>query len=126
MLNSSYELPCRLKNPAMLQDVLKNVKVDYIVLALFIDIGTNDWSFKRAVDVFNAIDNSSPLAFIKLIKDRLDEVFAISRKLHTDMFLNWFKHRTEVKAKYSKSIADFYTDFCKKYDDFNKNTMFLH
>lgn len=125
-LNGSYELPHRLKNPSMLQDVLKNVNVDCIVLALFIDIGTNDWSFKRAVDVFNAIDNSSPLAFIKLIKDRLDEVFAISRKLHTDMFLNWFKHRTEVKAKYSKSIADFYVDFCKKYDEFNRNTMFLH
>ena len=42
------------------------------------------------------------------------------------MFLNWFKHRTEVKAKYSKPIADFYADFCKKYDEFNRNTMFLH
>ena len=33
---------------------------------------------------------------------------------------------TEVKARYSKSIADFYADFSKKYDDFNKDTMFLH
>ena len=126
LLNSYSNIPDRLKYPDNLQNILKNVKVNYILLALFIDIGTNSWSFKNAIEVFNAIDNSQPVVFVKIIKDNIDAVFAISRKLQTDMFLNWFKHRTEIKAKYNKAIEDFYVDFCRKYDEFCKSTMFLH
>lgn len=58
LLNSYSNIPDRLKYPDNLQNILKNVKVNYILLALFIDIGTNSWSFKNAIEVFNAIDNS--------------------------------------------------------------------
>ena len=32
----------------------------------------------------------------------------------------------EIKAKYNKAIENFYADFCRKYDEFCKSTMFLH
>ena len=126
VLCNYHVIPGRLSSSAALDGILKNINIDHIFLALIVDIGRDSYSFKRAAEVFNAIDNSHPIEFVKVIKDNLDAVFAISRKLKTDLFLNWFKRRTEIKAKYSKSIASFYDDLCKKCDDFNKSTMFLH
>lgn len=121
---SINDFPLRMTKLDDIVQMSLNDDIDFMFIVTLIDISRIPSQFKKMSKIVNTIDNANPVLVVKLLKDNIDKIVDLCIWSQGHLFLTWLESRTAIKAKYSKSIMQFYDVLRKKLSEC-RNTMAL-